>query len=145
MPDYGANTELRSRSRGAATNGREAHLFRLVPGARKRITAQCYMLIEGPSLRYVVLKGSEAVCQEGLHLLRSGRSIIQLRRKLLDSGVLALAAGHLVFTRDYTFFSPSTAAGVILGRTANGYICWADMEGRLLDSFRPRPRCPNSR
>lgn len=35
-------------------------------------------------------------------------------------------------TQDYTFNSPSTAAGVLLGRSANGRIEWKDVKGRSL-------------
>lgn len=35
-------------------------------------------------------------------------------------------------TQDYTFNSPSTAAGVLLGRSANGRIEWSDAQGRTL-------------
>ena len=34
--------------------------------------------------------------------------------------------------KDYTFNSPSNAAGVLLGRTANGRIEWKDASGRSL-------------
>jgi hypothetical protein len=96
------------------------------------------MLVEGDSARYRVLKGSEAVAQEGLHLSKSGQTIIRRRQQLLDQGVLTPVHGHLAFAQDCEFSNPSVAAGVILGRSANGYICWADMEGRLLDEFRPK-------
>ena len=38
----------------------------------------------------------------------------------------------LVLTQDYTFASPSMAAGVLLGRTANGRTEWKDAKGRTL-------------
>jgi len=34
--------------------------------------------------------------------------------------------------QDYTFDSPSTAAGVLLGRSANGRELWKDETGRTL-------------
>ena len=36
------------------------------------------------------------------------------------------------FTQDYTFSSPSTAASVVLGRSANGRVDWKDAQGREL-------------
>ena len=36
------------------------------------------------------------------------------------------------FTQDYAFSSPSTAAAVVLGRSANGRIEWKDAHGRTL-------------
>ena len=57
---------------------------------------------------------------------------ISLRNKLVEEGVLQHvpngldAAGGLKFTADYLFGSPSTAAGVVLGRNANGRTEWKD-------------------
>lgn len=36
------------------------------------------------------------------------------------------------FSQDYAFSSPSTAAAVLLGRSANGRIEWKDAQGRTL-------------
>jgi len=35
-------------------------------------------------------------------------------------------------SQDYVFTSPSTAAAVVLGRSANGRIEWKDARGRTL-------------
>jgi hypothetical protein len=59
-------------------------------------------------------------------------SLAQLRSKLVEEGVLAKTPQGLVFTRDYQFNSPSTAAAVILGRNANGRTEWKDSAGRTL-------------
>jgi len=45
---------------------------------------------------------------------------------------LELDAGLYRFTQDYSFSSPSTAAAVVLGRSANGRIEWKDAQGRTL-------------
>lgn len=55
-----------------------------------------------------------------------------LRKALLDRGVLIDAGEVFRLAQDYTFNSPSTAAGVMLGRTANGRIEWKDAKGRTL-------------
>lgn len=55
-----------------------------------------------------------------------------LRKTLIESGVLAIDAGHYVFTQDYVFSSPSTAAMVLLGRTANGRVEWKTESGKTL-------------
>jgi hypothetical protein len=39
---------------------------------------------------------------------------------------------QLKLAQDYTFDSPSTAAGVLLGRSANGRIEWKDQTGKTL-------------
>ena len=55
-----------------------------------------------------------------------------MRQQLLDLGVLAQQGSALAFTQDYTFSSPSTAASVVLGRSANGRLEWKDAQGRAL-------------
>jgi hypothetical protein len=54
------------------------------------------------------------------------------RTRLQAEGVLVPDGGHLRFTRAHLFYSPSTAAGVILGRTANGRIEWKNAAGQTL-------------
>jgi hypothetical protein len=48
---------------------------------------------------------------------------------------MASRGDHLEFTQDYLFNSPSTAAGVAQGRSANGRIDWKDDRGRTLKEF----------
>jgi hypothetical protein len=55
-----------------------------------------------------------------------------IRTKLVESGVVQETDEGLLFTSDYVFNSPSTAAGVLLGRAANGRIEWKDSTGRTL-------------
>ena len=55
-----------------------------------------------------------------------------LREQLVREGVLANDSDHLRLTQDYTFRSPSTAAGVVLGRSANGRVEWKAEDGRTL-------------
>lgn len=56
----------------------------------------------------------------------------RLRRTLLDQGIFMDEDTHFRLTQDYTFNSPSTAAGVLLGRSANGRTEWKDEQGRTL-------------
>jgi hypothetical protein len=58
--------------------------------------------------------------------------LVQIRDKLLEQGILAEEDDGLKFTQDYVFNSPSSAAGVVLGRAANGRTEWRDKEGRNL-------------
>lgn len=46
--------------------------------------------------------------------------------------MLAAEGGGYRFSQDYVFTSPSTAAAVVLGRSANGRIEWKDAQGRTL-------------
>ena len=55
-----------------------------------------------------------------------------LRKDLLAQGVIVDQGQYYAFTQDQVFTSPSTAAGVILGRTANGRIEWKNSDGKTL-------------
>jgi hypothetical protein len=81
---------------------------------------------------FVVRAGSTAVRTEvpSIHAYLS-----ELRRTLAEKGVFEAAGDLYRLTQDYTFNSPSTAAGVLLGRSANGRIEWADAAGRSLKSI----------
>lgn len=81
---------------------------------------------------FIVYEGSEAVVDEvpSIHAYLS-----QMRRDLQEQQVLLRRDGHFVFVQDYTFASPSTAAGVVLGRSANGRIEWTTSDGRSLKAL----------
>lgn len=78
---------------------------------------------------FVVRSGSQAVKGEAPSILPHLR---ELRQSLLDQGVLVDAGEVYRLTQDYTFNSPSTAAGVLLGRSSNGRVEWRDAKGRTL-------------
>ena len=78
---------------------------------------------------FVVLDGS----QLARDVLPSGHGYLQtLRATLEERGIVAASGDALRMAQDYAFDSPSTAAGVLLGRSANGRIEWRDAEGRTL-------------
>jgi hypothetical protein len=52
--------------------------------------------------------------------------------RLISKSIVSKTDGALKLTQDYTFDSPSSAAGVLLGRTANGRIEWKDSTGKTL-------------
>lgn len=58
--------------------------------------------------------------------------LIELRKSLIDKGVLVTDGETYRLSQDYTFNSPSTAAGVMLGRPSNGRAEWKDSKGRSL-------------
>ena len=78
---------------------------------------------------FVVCKGSQLVKDEvpSIHQYMS-----TLRKDLLEQDVVVASNQHYIFAQDQVFNSPSTAAGVILGRTANGRIEWKTKEGTTL-------------
>lgn len=78
---------------------------------------------------FVVVAGSEVAKD---FVPSAHRYLQTLRATLQDRAVIALSGEKLRFTQPYTFDSPSTAAGVLLGRSANGRVEWKDAEGRTL-------------
>jgi len=60
------------------------------------------------------------------------RGMFDLRQELIGNGVLVTEGAGYRFSQDYVFTSPSTAAAVVLGRSANGRIEWKDGQGRTL-------------
>lgn len=58
--------------------------------------------------------------------------VINAREQLLEDGVLKPDEGHLVFAKNHEFSSPSAAAAVIHGGTANGRTAWKDASGKTL-------------
>ncbi len=78
---------------------------------------------------FVVRAGSQAVKGEvkSIHAY-----ITELRQALAAKGVLRAEGEGYRLSQDYTFASPSMAAAVLLGRTANGRIEWKDAKGRTL-------------
>jgi predicted transport protein len=79
---------------------------------------------------FVVHKGSQAV----LHEVASASDGLRGQRKLLSERkkVLVPEGDHLVFSEDYAFKSPSGAASVLLGRSADGRKEWKDGLGKTL-------------
>ncbi|WP_240928041.1 GIY-YIG nuclease family protein [Thalassoroseus pseudoceratinae] len=78
---------------------------------------------------FVVCSGSQLVKDEAatIHNYMS-----TMRKDLLEQGVTIAQEGCFVFAQDQVFSSPSTAAGVVLGRTANGRIEWKTKDGKTL-------------
>jgi Domain of unknown function (DUF4357) len=83
---------------------------------------------DGPE-GFVVRAGSQAAKNQtaSIHAY-----LAELRATLVKNGVLVEAGDVFRITQDYSFTSPSTASGVLLGRTSNGRIDWKDTKGRSL-------------
>ena len=79
----------------------------------------------------VVLQGSTAVLQER-QSAKKWPYVIALREKLIADGTLVKNDGFYRFTKDVEFSSPSAAAAVIEGGSANGLIEWRTKDGRVL-------------
>jgi len=66
-------------------------------------------------------------------IVASARSrITAVHQRLISEGVVKENEGQLRFEQDYLFNSPSGAAGVVLGRSANGWIEWKRSDGVTL-------------
>ena len=79
----------------------------------------------------VVLAGSQAVLTERPSAQKYPWPI-NMRQQLKDQGSLKEKADHLLFTKDIEFSSPSAAAAVIHGGSANGLTAWKNKDGKTL-------------
>ena len=86
---------------------------------------------------FVVLKGSQAVLKE-----RSSAQdypyTLATRKRFIEDGTLVEDAGHLQFTRDAELSSPSAAATVVHGGSANGLTAWRSKSGKTLKELEAR-------
>lgn len=88
--------------------------------------AKGYMREDG---KFVVLAGSE---------LRSGEcdsltpKSVEKRQAFIDA-YCSQSKGKIILKADYTFTSPSAAAGMVVGGSSNGWTRWKDAEGRTLN------------
>lgn len=95
----------------------------------RNITAEGDLIDDG----FVVFKGSQVKketvpsCHEYL---------INLRQKLLNNEIIIDKGENYEFVQDYVFNSPSTAGGVVLGRSTNGWTKWKNKEGKTLDEIK---------
>ena len=88
---------------------------------------------------FVVLKGS------------SGRAAMvpsyasgpggKVRARYVTQGVLKEDGDRMVFQKDQLFSSPSSAAHVLMGRSANGWVEWKTVNGKPLDALRQISAC----
>ena len=83
---------------------------------------------------FVVLKGSRGRAEIVASI--QGTSNERMRNQMVLDGILAPQGGLLVFTRDHLFTSPSRAACILTGRSANGWIEWKAANGKTLDEVK---------
>lgn len=93
------------------------------------ITAEGDLIDDG----FVVFKGSQAKLDT---VPSCHEYMITLRKKLIADGILMEHATHYEFVEDYIFNSPSTAGGVVLGRSTNGWKKWKNKNGKTLDELK---------
>ena len=100
----------------------------------KGVSATGYESTQG----FVVKAGSQATGETAPSMQQHVRGMYDLRQELINNGVLQDDNGNFKFTQDYAFNSPSTAAAVVLGRSANGRIEWKDASGKTLKELQER-------
>jgi hypothetical protein len=87
---------------------------------------------------FVVKKDSHAVGETVPSMQQHVRGMYDLRQQLIANGVLTPNGTNYRFTQDYVFSSPSTAAAVVLGRSANGRTEWKNAMGQTLKELQTR-------
>jgi len=100
----------------------------------KGVVATGYEATQG----FVVKTGSHTVGETVPSMEQHVKGMFDIRQELIANGVLQADGSCFRFTQDYVFSSPSTAAAVILGRSANGRIEWKDGQGRTLKELQER-------
>ena len=93
----------------------------------KDISATGYLTPNG----IVVLSGSQAVLHERASAKKYPWVLVH-RNKLIEEKHLVAQGNLLVFTKDVEFSSPSAAAAVIHGGSANGLLAWKTQDGKTL-------------
>lgn len=79
---------------------------------------------------FLLYKGS--ICKLELH---PGTDKLSQRDELIASGSLKKQGDHYVLQENKLFASVSSAATIVLGRRANGWLEWKNSEGKTLDEL----------
>ncbi len=75
---------------------------------------------------YIISKGSEAKKSLSNSCTDTYRN---MRRKLVETGIMKENLDKLIFTEDTVFNSPSAASNMVLGRNSNGFTEWITKNG----------------
>ena len=79
---------------------------------------------------FVVFRNSE-IATDTVKSYRE-KGLNKLRDELIENKIIVKVEDKLIFKSDYLFSSPSAAAMVIMGRSANGLLEWKDSSGKVL-------------
>jgi hypothetical protein len=80
---------------------------------------------------FVVYEGSVGRV-ESVPSIKYYKKVIELRESFVEKGLFVVEGKSMCLAQDYLFASPSSAAAVFLGRSANGRVEWKDKTGRTL-------------
>ena len=122
LPVLGVEAFVQTSSKAKAEEKRELLTCRI-----KNVTSTGYLTPNG----ILVLAGSEAVLKERSSAQKWPSVMVQ-RNKLIEEGGLVQTGDKYVFTKDTEFSSPSSAAAVIHGGSANGLTAWVNSGGQSL-------------
>lgn len=86
--------------------------------------------------KFTVLEGSIVRIEPTKHVL--GKPLIRFKDKLLDEGVIVEKHGKHIFSKDYSFSSPSYAADIVSLRSNNGWNLWKTQDGLMLKDVHKR-------
>ena len=89
---------------------------------------------------FVVFKDSKATFKTVNSLLEN---FVNLRNKLIEEKVLINKGEYYEFAEDYIFNSPSAAASIVMGRTANGFTEWKQKDGTTLKDYESNNKTTN--
>jgi hypothetical protein len=109
------------------------------PGANKQPGGTLFCRVKDAEARghrtangFAVLQESTAVLQEKASAKEHAPQTIARRKQLVDDGTLVQKDGFYAFAKDVEFSSPSAAAAVITGGTADGLSYWGTEGGQTL-------------
>jgi len=89
---------------------------------------------------FVVFKESKATFKTVNSLLEN---FVNLRNKLIEEKILINKEEYYEFAEDYIFNSPSAAASIVMGRTANGFTEWKQKDGTTLKDYESNNKTTN--
>jgi len=122
LPVLGIESFVQRVSKAGSEEKRELLTCRI-----RDVVASGYLTPNG----IVVLAGSHAVFKERSSA-KKWPSVLSQRNKLIDEGDLMQNGNKFEFAKDTEFSSPSAAAAVIHGGSANGLTAWINNEGKSL-------------
>jgi hypothetical protein len=122
LPVLGIEAFVQATSKAASEAEKEMLICKI-----KNVVALGYLTPNG----IVVLATSEAVLDER-ESAKKWPSVMVQRNRLIEEGGLVKEGDKYVFIKDTEFSSPSSAAAVIHGGSANGLSAWVDANGKSL-------------
>jgi predicted type IV restriction endonuclease len=115
------------------------------PAAKTQPGGVLFCRIKGAEARgqriangFVVFRSSTAVLEQRPSA-ETYPYVVAQRKQLMADGTLSEKDGLLVFTKDAEFSSPSSAAAVIHGGSANGLIASKTEDGKSLKQLDEQP------